>query len=132
MRCIQFLRPFFFGILNLEWKFQFLNFSTENSSKKFRPEPSESNTESEFRFQWGSQKSEPKIRIPNQGCLCQGKVRVRVRVTAGQGGCILIVWLPRSMLQLINNYCCHCCLCVVVEIVVVVPIPLITQSKWVG
>ncbi len=36
-----------------------------NSKKIFQPESSELKTESEFRLQWGSQKSEPKIRIPN-------------------------------------------------------------------
>ncbi len=34
--------------------------------KIFRPESSESETDPEFRFWWGSQKSEPKIGIPNQ------------------------------------------------------------------
>ncbi len=37
--------------------------------KFFRPESSESGTNPEFRFQWGSQKLEPKIGIPNQALL---------------------------------------------------------------
>jgi hypothetical protein len=48
-----------------ESEFIFLNFSTAEFEKNFRPESSESNTESEFHFQWGSQKLEPKIGIPN-------------------------------------------------------------------
>ncbi len=35
----------------------------------FRLESLESKTELEFRLQWGSQKSEPKIGIPNQAAL---------------------------------------------------------------
>ncbi len=38
----------------------------QRNSKKIRPESLESKTELEFRFRWGSQKSEPKIGIPNQ------------------------------------------------------------------
>jgi hypothetical protein len=41
-------------------------FSAAEFLKTFRPEYLESEMESEFRFQWGSQKLEPKIRIPNQ------------------------------------------------------------------
>ncbi len=37
------------------------------------PESSESETDLEFRFWWGSRKSEPKIGIPNQGSLSCGK-----------------------------------------------------------
>jgi hypothetical protein len=44
----------------------FLTLQTSEFQKKIRPESSESKTESEFRLQWGSQKLEPKIRIPNQ------------------------------------------------------------------
>ncbi len=50
-----------------ELEFWFLDFSTAEFEKKIRPESLESKTESEFRFRWGSQKSEPKIRIPNLG-----------------------------------------------------------------
>ncbi len=44
----------------------FLTLQTLEFPKKIRPESSESKTESEFRIQWGSQKSGPKIGIPNQ------------------------------------------------------------------
>ncbi len=37
----------------------------QRNSKKIQPESSESKTESEFCFRWGSQKLEPKIGIPN-------------------------------------------------------------------
>ncbi len=40
-----------------------------NFKRKFPTESSESKTESEFRLRWGSQKSEPKIEIPNQVLL---------------------------------------------------------------
>ncbi len=49
----------------LESEFQFDGFSTAELKKKFQPEYPESKTELEFRFRWGSQKSEPKIGIPN-------------------------------------------------------------------
>jgi hypothetical protein len=48
------------------WNSDFLIFQQRNSKKKSQPESLELKTESEFRFQWGSQKSEPKIGIPNQ------------------------------------------------------------------
>ncbi len=38
------------------------------NQKKIRPESLKSETE--FRFQWGSQESEPKIGIPNQATQC--------------------------------------------------------------
>ncbi len=44
----------------------FLTLLTSEFQKKIRPESSESKTELELRLQWGSQKSEPKIGIPNQ------------------------------------------------------------------
>jgi hypothetical protein len=65
MRCIEFLRLFFSEFQILESEFRFLDVSTAEFEKKIQPESSESKTESEFRFQWGSQKSEPKIGIPN-------------------------------------------------------------------
>jgi hypothetical protein len=65
MRCIEFPRLFFLEFRISELEFQFLNFSTAEFKKKIRPESLESKTESEFRFRWGSQKSEPKIGIPN-------------------------------------------------------------------
>ncbi len=42
-----------------------MSFQQQNSQKKIRTEYLESETESEFHYQWGSQKSEPKIGIPN-------------------------------------------------------------------
>ncbi len=44
----------------------FLTLQTSEFQKKEGPESLESNTELEFRLRWGSQKSEPKIGIPNQ------------------------------------------------------------------
>jgi hypothetical protein len=44
----------------------FLTIQTSKFQKKIQPESLESKTESEFRLQWVSQKSEPKIGIPNQ------------------------------------------------------------------
>jgi hypothetical protein len=55
------------------WNSEFQNRNSDlmtfqqRNSKKFWPEYPESETESEFCFRWGSQKSEPKIGIPNQG-----------------------------------------------------------------
>ncbi len=46
-------------------KFRFDEFSTAEFSKKIQLECLKSETELEFYFQWGSQKLEPKIRIPN-------------------------------------------------------------------
>ncbi len=57
---------FFSEFQILELGFRFLDFSKAEFIKKIWPESLESKTESEFRFQWGSQKSEPKIGIPNQ------------------------------------------------------------------
>jgi hypothetical protein len=57
---------FFLEFQILESKFRFVNFSTAEFKNKFQPESLESKMESEFRFRWGSQKSEPKIGIPNQ------------------------------------------------------------------
>jgi hypothetical protein len=45
----------------------FLTLQTLEFKKKIRSESLESKTELEFRLQWGSQKSEPKIGIPNLG-----------------------------------------------------------------
>ncbi len=55
---------------NLEFcksEFLFSDFPKIGIKKKIQPKYPESETKSEFRFQWGSQKSEPKIGIPNQG-----------------------------------------------------------------
>ncbi len=41
----------------------------QNSTNIFQPESLESKTESEFRLQWGSQKSELKIGIPNLAAI---------------------------------------------------------------
>ncbi len=49
-------------------EFWFDDFSTVEFWKKFWPEYPESETESKFCFQWGSQKLEPKIGIPNLAC----------------------------------------------------------------
>ncbi len=49
----------------MESEFRFLDFSTAKFKKKFRPESLEPKMELEFRFQWESPKSEPKIGIPN-------------------------------------------------------------------
>ncbi len=64
------LNPYvnFFGIPNFGIGIPICNFSTAEFKKKIRPESPESKTESEFRFQWRSQKLEPKIGIPNQAC----------------------------------------------------------------
>jgi hypothetical protein len=45
----------------------FLTLQTLEFKKKIRPVSSESKMESEFCLQWESQKSEPKIGIPNLG-----------------------------------------------------------------
>ena len=45
-----------------------MSFQQRNYKKKSRPEYSESETELEFRFWWGSLKLEPKIGIPNLAC----------------------------------------------------------------
>jgi hypothetical protein len=44
----------------------FLTLQTTEFKKKIQPESLESKTESEFSLRWESQKSEPKIGIPNQ------------------------------------------------------------------
>jgi hypothetical protein len=68
IRRTEFLRKEITGILNIaNQNSDFLTLQTSEIQKKIQPESSESNTESEFRLQWGSQKSEPKIGIPNQG-----------------------------------------------------------------
>jgi hypothetical protein len=69
MRCNQFLRNFFRNSKFWNWNSDLSTFQQRNSKIKFRPESPESKTESEIRFQWGSQKPEPKIRIPNQDLL---------------------------------------------------------------
>ncbi len=56
---------FFLEFRISELEFQFLDFSTAEFKKKW-PDSLESKTELEFRFWWGSKKSEPKIKIPNQ------------------------------------------------------------------
>ncbi len=48
-------------------EFQFSDSPDMEFQKKIRPDSSESNTETEFHLRWGSQISEPKIGIPNQG-----------------------------------------------------------------
>ncbi len=65
MRCIEFLHLFFSEFQISNWNSDFSIFQQRNLKKKIWPESSESKTESEFCFQWRSQKSEPKIRIPN-------------------------------------------------------------------
>ncbi len=68
IRCTEFLRKEITGILNIANRnSNILTLQTSEFQKEIRPESLESNTESEFRLQWGSQKSEPKIGIPNQG-----------------------------------------------------------------
>ncbi len=64
MRCIEILCLFFIGIPKFGIEFWFLNFSTAEFKKS--PESLESRMESVFCFQWGSQKLEPNIGIPNQ------------------------------------------------------------------
>jgi hypothetical protein len=53
-------------LLFANWNSNFLTLQTSEFQKKKLLESSESKTESEFRLQWGSQKLEPKIGIPNQ------------------------------------------------------------------
>ena len=68
IRRTEFLRKEITGIPNIANRnSNFLTLQTSEFQKKKRPESSESNTELEFCLQWGSQKSEPKIGIPNQG-----------------------------------------------------------------
>ncbi len=68
IRRTEFLCKEITGILNIANRnSDFLTLQTSEFQRKFRPESSESNTELEFRLQWGSQKLEPKIGIPNQG-----------------------------------------------------------------
>jgi hypothetical protein len=65
MRCIEFLCIFF---RSSEFRNRNSDFSIFDSGirlKIFRLESSESEKDPEFRFRWGSQKSEPKIGIPN-------------------------------------------------------------------
>ncbi len=67
IRRTEFLRKEITGIPNItNQNSVFLTLQTSEFQKKVRPESSESNMESEFRLQWGSQKPEPKIGIPNQ------------------------------------------------------------------
>ncbi len=66
MRCIEFLHFFFRNSEFWNRNSDFSIFQQRNLRKNFRPESSESKAESEFRFQWGSHKLEPKIGIPNQ------------------------------------------------------------------
>ncbi len=81
MRCNEFLCNFFWEFQISESEFQFLDFFNNGIQKKIRPESLESKAESEFRFQWGSQKLEPKIGIPNQApkSLCRYSLWVRCR-----------------------------------------------------
>ncbi len=70
MRCSEFLRKQITGIpkiANPNSNFQTLQ--TLEFQNKYRPESLESKMEWEFCLWWGSQKSEPKIRIPNQALL---------------------------------------------------------------
>ncbi len=57
---------FFFEFRISESEFRFLNLSTAEFEKNFLTGIFGIKKELEFRFQWGSQKSEPKIGIPNQ------------------------------------------------------------------
>jgi hypothetical protein len=67
IRRSEFLRKQITKIPNIANKnSNFLTLQTLEFQKKIRLESSESKTESEFRLRWGSQKSEPKIGIPNQ------------------------------------------------------------------
>jgi hypothetical protein len=67
IRRTEFLPKEITGILNIANRnSDFLTLQTLELQKKIRPESSESKTEWEFRLQWGSQKSEPKIGIPIQ------------------------------------------------------------------
>jgi hypothetical protein len=67
IRRTEFLRKEITGILNIaNQNSNFLTLQTSEYQKKIQPESLESNMESESRLQWGSQKSEPKIGIPNQ------------------------------------------------------------------
>jgi hypothetical protein len=64
---MEFLREKNNGILIFaNWNSDLMTFQQRNS-KKIQPEYPESETELEFCFQWGLQKLEPKIRIPNLG-----------------------------------------------------------------
>jgi hypothetical protein len=66
----EFLRKQITGIPNFaNQNSNFLTLQTSEFQKKKKPESLEPKTESEFRLQWGSQKLEPKIGIPNQGLL---------------------------------------------------------------
>jgi hypothetical protein len=67
MRCTEFLRKKITGIPNTANRnSNFLTLQTLEFQKKIRPKSPESKTKPKFRLQWGSQKSEPKIGIPNQ------------------------------------------------------------------
>jgi hypothetical protein len=74
MRYIEFLHYFLFQNSKFWNRNSDLSIFQQRNSKKFQPESPESKTESEFRFQWGSQKLELKIGIPNQA---QGNDNVR-------------------------------------------------------
>jgi hypothetical protein len=67
IRRSEFLSKQITGILNFaNWSSDYLTFQKSEFQKKIQLEFPESETKSEFRFRWGSQKSEPKIGIPNQ------------------------------------------------------------------
>jgi hypothetical protein len=67
IRRTEFLHKEITGIPNIANRnSDFLTLQTLEFQKKIQLESSESNTELEFRLQWGSQKSETKIGIPNQ------------------------------------------------------------------
>ncbi len=66
MRCIEFLRLFFLGILNFGIGIPISQFFNSRIQKKIWLESLELKTKSEFCFQWVSQILEPKNGIPNQ------------------------------------------------------------------
>jgi hypothetical protein len=68
MRRTEFLRKEITGIPNIATRnSNFLTLQTSEFQKQYPLESSESKTESEFCLRWGSQKSDTKIGIPNQG-----------------------------------------------------------------
>ncbi len=80
----EFLRKKITGVPDfVNWNSSFLTFQTLEFQKKIRPESPELKMEKESHFQWGSQKLEPKIEIPNQGG--QGQVLPTVRAALPGG-----------------------------------------------
>jgi hypothetical protein len=81
IRRIEFLRKEITGIPNIpNQNSNFLTLHTSGFPKKIRPESLELKMESEIHLQWGPQKSEPKVGIPNQAgaakiCIGIGKTR---------------------------------------------------------